>query len=95
MRTISFTEIVAFVIWFVVHTSAVRYFNILNQHECELNIDYEYLLEPISNDIKNRYQTQISPKTCLIFQLPSCNILKFMKKVADLVRLGRYLDDFL
>ena len=31
--------------------------------ECELNINYEYLLKPTSNDIENRYQAQISPKS--------------------------------
>lgn len=51
--------------------SAVQYFSrTLYRIDigCELNIDYEHLLIPTSNDIKNHYWTQTSPKICVIFR---------------------------
>ena len=36
--------------------------------EYELNIDYEYLLKPTSNDIENGYRAQFWPQSVLCFR---------------------------
>ena len=53
----------------------------------ELNIDYEYLLIPESDDIKTRYQTQTLPEICEIFQILSCILLK-LKKTCSFKKFG-------
>ena len=55
--------------------------------ERELNIDYEYLLIPKSDDIETRYQTQALPEICVIFQILSCNLLK-LKKTCSFRKIG-------
>ena len=62
--------------------------------KCELNINYEYLLKPTSDDIENRYQAQISPKSVNTLSDIELYSAKIHERNVILVTLEGYLVSF-